>query len=225
MKPYVREKVSSKCDMETMRLVREFADRRDDLPCNCSLITPVAIYGKLYHIEWIKLAAWWKGSEPKHVGWSQGSSAIHHFQHRGAINHFHKCEVVEWGRKKGIFVSLPEVVVILTFSCLYCSSLRRKNGGIRCMQSGSMSNKEKSKGKTLKRLISFCRPEWGRVCLGAAALAVNSATNLSFPCELCLQSRSSTFFLTSSMTIHIDIMGQAIDRASTSDGNGDIEFC
>lgn len=43
---------------------------------------------------------------------------------------------------------------------------------------------------SLQKIVSFCRPEYGRIALGMTALAVNSATNLTFPW----------------------IMGQAVDR-------------
>lgn len=38
-----------------------------------------------------------------------------------------------------------------------------------------------SRMDVLKRLITFCRPEAPRICIGFIALGVNAATNLSFP--------------------------------------------
>jgi ABC-type multidrug transport system fused ATPase/permease subunit len=50
-----------------------------------------------------------------------------------------------------------------------------------------------SRMDVFKRLITFCKPEAPRICIGFIALGVNAATNLSFPY----------------------ILGRAVDSAST----------
>ena len=58
---------------------------------------------------------------------------------------------------------------------------RNENEGVQTIAKSSSKQQQEKSISTFNRLLAFCRPEVTQILVGFSALAVNAATNLSFP--------------------------------------------